>query len=619
MRKISRRQFIRVSALATAGSLLAACGTPAPEVEEVATEAPVATKPPEPTEAPEDEPADEPAAEDMPWPREDVPRERSFVWMMGYSGGQFGNVGLVSPYGGGSHQFSHAAEIEPLFYYSAFADKTYAWLAESYEYNDDATEVTVFIRKGVTWSDGEDFTGEDLVFTIEMLMEHAPALRNSAVIKSKVAEVELVDDYTVHITLAQPDWRFIYNYFSFRYDLGTYLVPEHIFKDVEDPMTFGFFDPEQGWPVVTGAYQTTVFQEQYKHLDRRYSWWAEEIGMAEMPEVERITQYPMSDLEVAAQMIINNDLDTALGMQPHMIRSVVEQAPHIITHTEREAPYGYIDWWPCSMWFNTLEAPYDNVDVRWAIAYAIDQQQVIDVGWEGAGEPLTIPYPRYAPLAPYFEVAEPLLAEKDPRAFKPDMTATLMEGAGFTKDAEGFWVDAEGNRPDAQIYADPGIFGNLAPIVAEQLRDAGFDSTHVAPPDVWAAKSDGRALLHFFGHGGSIADPFATLDMYHSRHVKPTGENCGANRARWGDPAYDAIVEEMDRTPMGDPKLVDLFESAIALWLDALPEVPITQFYHRIAMNTTYWTNWPTVNNAYVNGAPWHLTFPLILWNLKAV
>ena len=34
-------------------------------------------------------------------------------------------------------------------------------------------------------------------------------------------------------------------------------------------------------------------------------------------------------------------------------------------------------------------------------------------------------------------------------------------------------------------------------------------------------------------------------------------------------------------------------------------------------MNTTYWKNWPTADNDYVNGASWHLTYPIVLWNLK--
>jgi peptide/nickel transport system substrate-binding protein len=124
-------------------------------------------------------------------------------------------------------------------------------------------------------------------------------------------------------------------------------------------------------------------------------------------------------------------------------------------------------------------------------------------------------------------------------------------------------------------------------------------------------------LLHYFGHGGSIEDPYYTLEFYHSRNVKPTGQSCGNNRARWSDPQLDAIIDEMSVTPMGDAKVLDQFRRGMEIWLREMPEVPLVQYYHRIAYNTTYWTNWPTKDNPYINGAQRHLTFPILLWNLK--
>ena len=56
----------------------------------------------------------------------------------------------------------------------------------------------------------------------------------------------------------------------------------------------------------------------------------------------------------------------------------------------------------------------------------------------------------------------------------------------------------------------------------------------------------------------------------------------------------------------------------MALWLPALPNIQIQEWYHRIPMNQTYWTGWPTKDNPYVNGAFWHLTFQLVLNQLKA-
>ena len=54
------------------------------------------------------------------------------------------------------------------------------------------------------------------------------------------------------------------------------------------------------------------------------------------------------------------------------------------------------------------------------------------------------------------------------------------------------------------------------------------------------------------------------------------------------------------------------------IWLPELPDVQLLSWYHRIPMNREFWTGWPTADNAYVNGAFWHLTFPLILSELKA-
>jgi peptide/nickel transport system substrate-binding protein len=53
------------------------------------------------------------------------------------------------------------------------------------------------------------------------------------------------------------------------------------------------------------------------------------------------------------------------------------------------------------------------------------------------------------------------------------------------------------------------------------------------------------------------------------------------------------------------------------IWLPELPNVQVTEWYHHIPMNTTYWQGWPTEEDPYVNGAFWHLTFPLILNRLK--
>jgi peptide/nickel transport system substrate-binding protein len=63
----------------------------------------------------------------------------------------------------------------------------------------------------------------------------------------------------------------------------------------------------------------------------------------------------------------------------------------------------------------------------------------------------------------------------------------------------------------------------------------------------------------------------------------------------------------------------ELFRDAMEIWLRELPSLPVLQWMHRIPMNTTYWTGWPTEEDPYLNGAFWHLTFSRILDRLEPV
>jgi peptide/nickel transport system substrate-binding protein len=73
----------------------------------------------------------------------------------------------------------------------------------------------------------------------------------------------------------------------------------------------------------------------------------------------------------------------------------------------------------------------------------------------------------------------------------------------------------------------------------------------------------------------------------------------------------------MGQTAPDDPHLVGLFREALAIWLRELPAVPLLQFYHRLPHNQTYWRNWPSADNPYINTAYWHRTWLLVLLNLQ--
>ncbi len=599
--KMNRRDFLRLSGLATAGVLASACATqPQSAVETGDQSAPQAAPAPASTV-------------------KDVPRERTLILMFGGSSGQFADVGLGNPYAtGATHQIGSAAMWEPLFFFSAFANEEIPWLGESYQYNDDYTELTIKIRDGVEWSDGTPFTARDVAFTLTMLRDNAPLLRNSTEINAWVEDAVAVDDLTAQITFYEPRPRFVFTHLSFKFDTGLYIVPEHVFKDVEEIEGFEFYDPAKQWPLSTGPYQIVEWSSSQKFIDRRDDWWAAKTGFAEMPEVERILMIPWTEESRAAQLVINNEIDSCISLLASTIGQTVAQNPNIITHTYKDLPLGYIDWWPTSFWFNCDVEPFNDKNVRWAVSYTVDRQQMIDVGLEGSGIANPLPFPDYLPLRPYIEAAAPLLEKYPTNEHNLDKAAERMEAAGYAKDSGGFWAK-EGERVQANIHGFA-IFNDIGPILAEQLRRGGFEAEYTTPADSGTKMADGTAKLMLYGHGGSVADPFHTLDFYTSKYYRPVGEPA-PYFSRWQNPEYDAILEELATLAPSpdDARYMELYLAALEIWLDNLVDAPLQQFLHRIPYNQTYWTGWPTVDDPYVNGAFWHLTFPLVLHRLKTV
>ncbi len=604
--EVNRRDFMRLSGLAGAGMLLSACGGGGGEAAAPATAGEAATG---------GEAAAPAAAEGLT----DIARDRTLIIMSDGVDGQFTSAGVANPYatgGLGGHR-AIPGSFEPLFYYSAFADELIPWLATDAEYNEDYTELVVNIREGVEWSDGNPFTAEDVRFTIQMLIDSAPELRNSSELASWISTIEAVDDLTVRIVFNDPRPRFLFSHLYGKFDTGIWWVPAHVFQDVEDVAGFTFYGEGEGEsPVVTGPYNVVSWTPQQQIIDRRDDWWAAKIGFAELPQPERIIKIPWTGEERGAQLVINNEVDTCLDLRATTIAQTVNSNAEIITHTDRELPLGYIDWWPTSFWFNTDEEPFNSADVRWAVSYTIDRQQMLDVALEGSGILTQLPFPYYPPLQPYIDAAADLVAQYDTSEHNLDKAAERMQAAGYTRDGE-FWTK-DGAPIEAVIHGF-GIFNDIGPVLAEQLRRGGFQADYVTPADSGTRMADGTAKILLFGHGGSIADPFDTLDMYTSKYYRPTGEPA-PYFSRYQNEEYDAILEEMAALAPSpdDPAYMDLYLQALEIYLRDLIDCPIQQWLHRIPMNQTYWTNWPTESDNYVNGAFWHQTFGMILHNLKA-
>jgi peptide/nickel transport system substrate-binding protein len=645
-KRTSRREFLRIGLLGTSAALLAACGPQAPAAPPTAapaapgrfTEAqPVvqltptaAAKPAEaakPTEVPK--PAAQAKPTEAPKPAEaakpgaapigavadvkQVPRNRTMVLSFAGTGaaeGRWTDYELWNRYAiGANMQNGGLLFYEPVYYYSAFADKWIPWLAESHQFSPDFKQMTYKIRAGIKWSDGVPFTAEDIAFTLNSLRDFGPKVALGNEVQQAVAEAKATDDTTLVINFKSPSPRWNL-YMAFGAGLGIYIVPKHVFSQVDDWTKFTFYDPDKGWPLSTTQWKVTHTSPQQKLIDRKDSWWAAEQGLSRMSKVERLVYIAYTTETQAAQLFISNQLDASLDVRPATMEQIISQNPKVTTWTGSEKPYGYVDQWPTQLMLNNEKPPFNDKDIRWAISYFINRDTVVAIGNRGAGSRSPLPLPNTPAIKPYFDAMKEPLSQFDTNEFNPAKGAALLEGKGYKKGADGMWANAQGEKVTVPINGWA-VFSDIGPVISEMLRQQGIDASYQAPPDFFAQMTQGTYVAALNGVGGSWVDPY-----FHMRAFQ-TSSSLGAqpvNLSRWKNDEYDKLVDQFVQTPLTErDKLVEIYRKAMDQWLPNLPVPQITEWYHRIPCNQTYWSGWPTNKDPYVNSAFWHATFPLML------
>jgi peptide/nickel transport system substrate-binding protein len=552
-------------------------------------------------------------------PLKKIPRNRILILDCGESStcaGQIQDYNSFNPYlPGTTSRTGYNFLYEPLYFYNPFGEKDnlIPWIATGHEYNQDYTTLTVHLRTGVEWSDGVPWTAHDVVFTIDMLKANAPDLTFSTDMENWVAKAIAVDDLTIRIELTAPNPRFLFTYFTHYFGNGVPIVPRHIWEG-EDPKTFTNFDMAKDWPVVSGPYRMALSVPAQRIWDLSPDWWAAKTGFQRLPKVERLIYLTYMDETKRVQNLIANNMDTCLDLRPPNIKSVLDRNPKVTTWTGREPPLGYLDYWPVSLGFNNQEEPFSDPEIRRAINHAIDRRQLVEVGWHGSGDYSLLPFPDFPPLRPFTDRIQDLIEKYEVGVYDPQKTAQIMERKGWSRDADGFW-SREGERFKIVIDIFE-LFRDITPVLTRQLERAGFDADFRMTSDIYTRLSQGEARVFMNGQSGSVRDPYATLRLYHSRFVQPTGTPA-EHFWRWSNPEFDRIVDQMVEVAPDDPRLVELFRQAMEIWLRELPSIPLVQWYHRIPHNETYWKNWPSAENPYINSAYWHRVWLLVLLNLE--
>ena len=552
-------------------------------------------------------------------PLPEVPRNQTVV--LGWGVALSSPIGVTNPWAlpGYTHQEGNAFMWEPLMYFAIFKGEYVPWLADSMEYTDDTfTALEIKLNKDAKWSDGTPVTSKDVKFTFDGQLNNSK-LPYNAHFTQFVSSTDIVDDLTVKVNFKAPAPRFKFEVLTEKFDTGIPIVPADWLSAQPDVnMAPGSVDIPH-----SGPYDLKAWNANQKIFDYRPDWWAVKAGRIAEPAVKRVIIANITgvSMDTVAQRVVNNEFDSALDMRSSVIGNILAQNPEITTHTGSESPFGYLDWWPNSLWMNTQLEPYNDPNIRRAMSLVINRDVINDILYEGAPIATIYPFPLYPNLQAFADspAVKALEEQYQPGKFDPEESKKLMEEAGFTMNGDGPW-EKDGKTIDGTIQGFEGIHSDIVPILVEMLRQGGFDAAINFGPDAYQNMADGKAGLYMFGHGASLYDPFEALNLFHGKYSEAIGTSAGNNRfSRYKNPEYDEILDSIAPLSSDDPKFQEGAAKALGIyWRDTI-DIPIIQWLHRIAYNQHYWKNWPTAANPAMgtNGAFWAHTGLLVITSLQ--
>jgi peptide/nickel transport system substrate-binding protein len=661
--KIERRALLKHMGILAAGGALAACtGQAAPAPAPAASAAPGTTKPPAPTPA---------AAAPAPSGKEvapGVPRNQTLIlenptgrvvpaddfnrWRPGIQSASTGlqQVGLdalwyIDPDAGVKGVWDYAlAEEKPL-------------------YNKDFTQMTAKLRKGLLWSDGVEFTADDVIYTVDVQKKNA-GMAYSGQFSAYVASMDKPDNYTVVFNLTKPNSRF-HGLFTVRWS-ACFIMPKHVFEKAADPVAFKFN------PVVSlGAYTLKDFDPNgdWYLWQRREDWQKTSISRFGQPAPKFLMYMAPgpSDKKVMAQTA--KDLDVIHDIAPEGMITLAKTNP-TSKGWFKSFPWGHPDPTLPAVILNNEKPGLSIKEVRWALTLSIDIVRVAMASYRGAATisgisvPPTGLYPKFyfdpleqwlkdfsidvggQPYKPWDSTAPTRIADEARKAlanlvptdaaeirksmgmgwWKYDVKAAeaLMTTAGCKK-VNGKWNLPDGSPFKIALMAEGDTRPTMsrgADMIVQCWKEFGID----ASLDV--RDSATRARLPLVGEydaefgwvvetWGGHPDLFFFLESWHSIYYKKSGVNAvGRNRMRWKNPELDKIIEQIQQIDFDDPKAIDLGQQFVKLAVQEMPTIPIMSYNVFTVCDETYWTGFPNAENPYTDPVPnWANTkymFPML-------
>lgn len=415
-------------------------------------------------------------------------------------------------------------------------------LAESWEINDDNTEITFKLREGVTFHDGSEFNADSVKFTIDRLKDVGA---KSPIYDAALAiEVEVIDPLNVKLIFDAPNAGF-FNSFSGGY--GGMLSQSAVEAGGEDygrqPVgtnSFQFNEWQTGSSVTLSKFEDFTTPEEYfenqgaPHID----------GLAWRVIAEPFAQVASLETgEVDAVDLTATDLPRFENDDNYEIFSA------------RNTTMAYLG-------ITRTRPMMEDPLVRKALAHATNREEIVTTLFEGGlAEAVSTPLPPSVPG--YNEELEAVSP-----AFDVEAAKALLDEAGWVEGDDGI-REKDGQKLAPELYTNTSAtFGQLATLLQAQYRLIGVD--------VQINALEQAALLDFTPRGEHdmllLSWGWSDPDVLHL--FLSTDRLESSNRVHYSNPDFDALLLEGQQT-MDQEARMEVYYRAQEILLEDLPWIPL--------------------------------------------